>query len=662
MPETTRACLRSTRNLVRAATLLALLTPAPCAFARPARTLHPVHFRVAGHELKSKFPALSDGEQVYVPLETLAALGAKGRENAAHDAIKITTAGGSKSAELGVARPKGRAMLLLNDLAELVGGQILQFTPPAPDAKTKAPKPQETIYLLASVVQARIENGALHVTTSFPVPYRTRMLAESKPLRGYLDCVGANCESGVKILPLADDEKRVTKLRAGQYDDETARIVVELRDGAALKPADSPANSATRILAGLEGEPQQIAQAPTQNPTAPEERNPHPTALEEPEPTPDTAPRTPRPPKTSRGSGAGAAPKRALLPPVTIQAVTLTADTKTGVRLDIKTSSRIAPYVHYQQNATQLVVEIANALLKLSNADRAEQQFTHPLISGLHAEQLAQDPPMTRITLDMNRVVGYSLAPDVHDFRLNLRVPRSATGALADKLIIVDAGHGGSSTGAVGHGGAGDVYEKNVTLAIALRLRTALEGCGARVVMTRDRDVDVALYDRPHLANDIKADLFVSIHNDSNGRINSASGTSTYYHMSDPSSRALAVCVQQAVSSVTGLPSRGALSDGILYSTGLAVLRVSVMPAVLCEVAYINNSRDRAKLTDPDFQQRVAIAMCRGIRNYVEGNTPREKPAPPKAKGRETEPTLKKKPVPTEKITAVPSGEETDTE
>ena len=647
---------------VRAATLLALTTAARTASADRARSLHPVHFRVAGHELKSKFPALSDGEQVYVPLEALPAVGAKGRENANHDAIKITTAGGKTSAELALARPKGHPSLLLRDLAELVNGQVLEYTPPAPDAKAAAPKPQETIYLLATVTQARVTDGALHVTTSFPVPYHTRMLAESRPLRGYIDCIGANCENTVKITPLADDEKRVTKLRAGQYDGETARIVVELRDGATLKSADSPANSATRILAGLEGEPQQIAQTPTQSPTAPDQRNPDTNSHVEPDATPDATPRTPRPAKTSRGSGTGTAPKRAPLPPVTIQAVNLTADDKTGVRLDIKTSARIAPYVHYQQNATQLVVEIANSLLKLANADRAEQQFTHPLISGLHAEQLAQDPPMTRITLDMNRVVGYSIDPQAHDFRLDLRLPRSATGALADKLIIVDAGHGGSSTGAVGHGSAGDVYEKNVTLAIALRLRTALEGCGARVVMTRDRDTDVALYDRPHLANDIKADLFISVHNDSNGRPNSASGTSTYYHMSDPSSRALAVCVQQAVSSVTGLPSRGALSDGILYSTGLAVLRVSVMPAVLCEVAYINNSRDRAKLTDPDFQQRVAIAMCRGIRNYIEGNTAREKPAPPKAKGRETEPTGKKKHGPTEKITALPSGAATDTE
>jgi N-acetylmuramoyl-L-alanine amidase len=152
-----------------------------------------------------------------------------------------------------------------------------------------------------------------------------------------------------------------------------------------------------------------------------------------------------------------------------------------------------------------------------------------------------------------------------------------------------------------------------------MRLRALLEQYGARVVVTRDSDVDVPLYDRPKLAITIGADLFISIHNDSTPHLNSASGTTTYYHAADPSSRALAVCVQDAVRAVTGLPSKGALSDSVLYASGLAVLRNSTMPAVLCEVAYINNSGDRSRLVDPAFQERVAQAMCDGLRSYVEG-------------------------------------------
>jgi N-acetylmuramoyl-L-alanine amidase len=193
-------------------------------------------------------------------------------------------------------------------------------------------------------------------------------------------------------------------------------------------------------------------------------------------------------------------------------------------------------------------------------------------------------------------------------------------GVLAGKTIVVDPGHGGTSTGALGHLSGSLVYEKNCTLAIALKLRDLLDRAGVKVIMTRESDVDVPLGERPRMANDLHADLFFSIHNDSNGTRNSNSGTTTYYHMGDPASHAMAVCVQDAVRAVTGLPSHGARSDGSLYASGLAVLRCTTMPAILCEVAYINNERDSRLLVDPDFQQRVAQAMFDGIRSYVVGS------------------------------------------
>ena len=469
------------------------------------------------------------------------------------------------------------------------------------------------------------------------------MLKVGKAANGYIDCIGASVEDNPAFSPLPTSEKRVTRIRAGQNTIETARIVVEFGPGATLKASASASNSETYIRAGISASPIRVADTHTTKPTnakttdgAEIQAHTTPDNPSVPVAPPDAQnPKSkiqnsfrPGKPKPSRGSVDVRAGNHREAPPVIVQSLRFFTQDAQRVRLEIGTNRLAIPYAHYQQNATQLVVDIPNASLKLPEVGNSEQSVAHPLVSGLHAEQLAQTPPVTRITLDMNRVVGFSVEPTANKITLDLRVPRNATGVLADKLIVVDAGHGGSSSGAVGKGSDGTHYEKMVTLGIALRLRTALEACGARVVMTRDRDVDVDLYARPRLANDIRADLFISIHNDSNGRIDSASGTSTYYHMSDSSSRALATCVQQAVSTITGLPSRGALSDGILYQSGLAVLRVSTMPAVLCEVAYINNSRDRRKLLDTDFQQKVALALCRGIRSYVEGSPLREKNVP----------------------------------
>jgi len=605
-----------------------------------------VHLRIAGREVACKVAPVSDGTETYVPLEILSAVGATGEVNAKGDAAIVTLKTPPRRAELALARPNGKPMLALSDLARFLNAVVVGPEMRDKDGKLIPGMPTDRVYLLARITEARFENGALRVATSFPVPFRVRAMRDVKPARSYLDCLGAKVEKDFQPAPLPEGEKRALRLRAGQFDTDIARIVVELDGRNALCVCDTPDNAALTILAKLEEAPPgaaQSAETRVQSPVNPGEsampsfqkpvedggatqnaermdRNPNVpgnvSTASAPMPAPPTLPAA-TPTRGSRGTKAarGGTVNRA---PLLVRGLTFAPDSDTLAHLEIATSGKAAAYVHYVDGTNQMTVDIPNAVLNLAAPDASDQKLSHPLVSALHVAQVQDAPPLTRVTLDMTRVVGFTVNPQADRLSVELRLPRNATGALSDKLIVVDAGHGGSSSGAVGRGG-GTVYEKNVTLAIALKLRAALEACGARVVMTRDRDVDVPLYDRPRLANDIGADLFISIHNDSNGTPNSASGTSTYYHMGDPSSRALAICVQQAVSAVTGLPNRGALSDGILYASGLAVLRVSRMPAVLCEVAYINNARDRSKLVDPEFQQRVAQAMCDGLRNYVEG-------------------------------------------
>jgi N-acetylmuramoyl-L-alanine amidase len=530
--------------------------------------------------------------------------------------------------------------------------------PAAPDPRETG-KAENVVHLLARVTAVRFIEGTLQVTTSFPVPYRVRTLTQNGPIRGYIDCLGASLPDNMRIFSPGEVDKRVVALRAGQNTPEIARIVIELTEHWGLKEADSPGNSSHRILAGLEllspetlrarsarnanptrtdsSQPAARVQRPGQIDTplsttlrgneaaaqspAPAERATQPDAESNPTlrvvlpPTPDnaaTGATTPLP--------APAAPKQTgkpAPPPIEIQDLKFDLTDSRRVRLEMKTSGKAVTRVRYQPNATQLIVDIPNAKLSLEEADRATQSYTHPLVTGMHAEQVQESPPLTRITLDMTRVLGFSTNQEAHRATLDLRIPRNATGPLAGKLVVVDPGHGGSSSGAPGGGG---IYEKNIVLAISLKLRAALEACGVNVIMTREKDETVPLYDRPRKANDVNADFFISVHNDSVSRRNTASGTSTYYHKGDASSRALAVCVQQAIVGISGLPNRGALSDGILYENGLAVLRASKMPAILVEVAYINHDRDRAKLISPEFQQRVALAIVRGLRKYVEGN------------------------------------------
>jgi N-acetylmuramoyl-L-alanine amidase len=660
---------RTLLPFARTALLALLLVPAVPALASDGPAT--IHLRIAGKVVDSKAAPVDTGAEIYVPLDVLPSVGAGGKINKKQDAVTVHL-GLNRYEEFALARFKGVPMMALSDLARFLNAEVFRPDTIGKDKKPIPGKKSDTIYLLARVMEARFNGDALRVTTSFPVPFHVRTLMEATPARGFVDCVGATVADDFHSSPLAPGEKHALRLRAGQYSVDTARIVVELADGVALKASDSTSNSEPIILAGLidvpsriahsangnkseKSKPTRIAGEQVQVPGTVDGASPSakvtkvtvqsdPVAATHPKPTSDTTTQTkgnPKPdshvstpgtgvaktlppPGGTRSAGRGTIASRGgkvkrEVTPIEVCGLSFEALNDARCRLTIATTGRATASVHFVPGVTQMQLDIPNAFLRLPETETCDRTFTHPLVSGLHAVMVQETPPLTRITLDMERVAGFSINAQNDKLSLELRLPRNATGALADKVIVVDAGHGGSSTGAIGHGGAYALYEKDITLAIALKLRTALEACGARVVMTRDHDVDVPLYDRPHLANDIKADLFVSIHNDSNGSPNSASGTSTYYHMSDPSSRALATCVQQAVTAVTGLPSRGVLSDGIMYASGFAVLRVSTMPAILCEVAYINNSNDRRKLMDADFQQRVAQAICDGLRTYVEG-------------------------------------------
>jgi N-acetylmuramoyl-L-alanine amidase len=215
--------------------------------------------------------------------------------------------------------------------------------------------------------------------------------------------------------------------------------------------------------------------------------------------------------------------------------------------------------------------------------------------------------------------------------------------------VVVDAGHGGPETGAIGPGG---LQEKEVTLQIARRLATAIPRVlSARVVLTRNSDNAISLDDRTAVANHEKADLFLSIHANSS-RVTGARGSETYYlslEASDKLAQEVASNENQPAAgpSTTPGPSRGPALDFILWdlaqsahlkeSSELAdaiqkelnvvsgtenrgikqapfrVLVGATMPAVLVESAFISNAEEEKKLASPVFQQTVADAIARAI-------------------------------------------------
>jgi len=185
---------------------------------------------------------------------------------------------------------------------------------------------------------------------------------------------------------------------------------------------------------------------------------------------------------------------------------------------------------------------------------------------------------------------------------------------LSNKIICLDPGHGGSDPGAIGPAGT---MEKDNTLAIALLLRDKLEKNGAKVVMTRDSDRDVAypnasaeeeLGTRVDIANDANAHIFISIHNDS--FTNPAASGTTTFHYGDAESIRLANCIQKALVEGLGTKDRGAR-----YAS-FYVIRYTNMPAVLVEVAFISNPEEEILLNSSDGRANAAESIFQGIVKY----------------------------------------------
>ncbi len=194
----------------------------------------------------------------------------------------------------------------------------------------------------------------------------------------------------------------------------------------------------------------------------------------------------------------------------------------------------------------------------------------------------------------------------------------SSSGPLKGKIICIDPGHGGTDVGAIGKRGGKEIYEKDITLSIALPLRDMLTAAGAKVVMTRSTDKDVygawadaipELQARCDVANKAKADAFVSIHIDSfsNGSVD---GTTTYYYGKTGKDLLLAQMMHQSIMSNLAIPDRGVKSNDFYVNVN------TKMPSVLLEMGFISNSHRLQMLTSTWGPKSIAKSFYTGLLNY----------------------------------------------
>ncbi|MDR3601547.1 MAG: N-acetylmuramoyl-L-alanine amidase [Desulfosporosinus sp.] len=190
---------------------------------------------------------------------------------------------------------------------------------------------------------------------------------------------------------------------------------------------------------------------------------------------------------------------------------------------------------------------------------------------------------------------------------------------LKNKVIVIDPGHGGTDPGAKNSG----LKEKDLNLDISLRLRKVLEAKGCKVILTREVDKDfflpgfvqgrmakrAELNQRISLASDNNADLFISVHANSFPQQNTY-GMETYYPLKSMTGKALAELIQEQLTRLQSDNKRKAKA-GDYY-----LINQTKMPAVIVEVGFISNPRERKLLLSNNYRDLIAEAIGAGIDQY----------------------------------------------
>lgn len=193
-------------------------------------------------------------------------------------------------------------------------------------------------------------------------------------------------------------------------------------------------------------------------------------------------------------------------------------------------------------------------------------------------------------------------------FYLDFPKPRE----VYDKIIVVDAGHGGRDAGA----SKGSILEKDINLSMLLELKKILDEVPEEqqigVYYTRTTDANLSLDQRVGLANDLDADLFLSIHQNStsSGRTSGINGTEVMYRTTDETEGSYefaSVCLEKL------LEALGSESKGLVAGDEILIIRKAKMPVALAEIGFITNERERDLLLSKEYQESAANALYQAL-------------------------------------------------
>lgn len=261
------------------------------------------------------------------------------------------------------------------------------------------------------------------------------------------------------------------------------------------------------------------------------------------------------------------------------------------------------PYRTLQQiNPSRIVIDIFGAT---SNTNWVTQLKTAREVKNVWHEQLEDD--VFRVYIELKHAQHWGYFVYYKNNILNVRIKRQPEKLKVKHLnIAVDAGHGGTSTGASGL--TTKILEKDYTLLIAKELERYLCKKGASVYMTRKEDVDVSMIDRTLMLREQDPNAMISIHLNSSSN-NTVKGTSTYYRYVG-----FRPLTQHILDRMLAL---GLNNFGNISSFNFSLSGPTEYPNCLVEVAFLSNAEDEKRILDPKFHRAVAKQIYKGMKDWL---------------------------------------------
>lgn len=274
-------------------------------------------------------------------------------------------------------------------------------------------------------------------------------------------------------------------------------------------------------------------------------------------------------------------------------------------------AERLGAKVEWVQDTAQVVVKRGEdtVVLTMGQATAQVNGETVPLPDGVPATAMFyQGQGYTMVPLRFfSEMLGCAVTWEQSSYTARISTELETAIMPQQYLIALDAGHGGSASGAYYENTA----EKDLNLAMIRKLDEILRGMGYRTILTRTADKDVGLKERSNIANNAGADIFISIHCNAAVDAPQFQGLYVYHYPGSEQGMALAQAIQTPACQATGAVDRG------INSANFSVVRESKMPAVLVETGFMTCHRELERLKDEAYQSRMVQGIAQGIVRYL---------------------------------------------